>query len=199
MGCVTAAIGGANCGGSATGAVPGELISDLAHNGVGLDKEKSATLGRYAALASSLVMADNDYRKFIHPVLGYEVVLDENDKIVTNPVNAGTYNFYNPVISNIIKDLEVKKESGEIYISDDKLHEKYDVDPYFYFGNAKDDTSSKIDRYSRVIYWIKLNSTVICIGTIYCIVLVLFLKAMKRFRKNNFLFYTFFQLLLVTP
>ena len=57
-GCLTATIGGGNCGGGATGAALGEGIADLAHNGLGLSKERAGVIGRYATLASAIATAD---------------------------------------------------------------------------------------------------------------------------------------------
>lgn len=58
VGCVTGTIGGADCGGAATGAALGEGVADLAHNALGVDKATAAKMGRYAALASVLATAD---------------------------------------------------------------------------------------------------------------------------------------------
>ena len=39
--------------------------------------------------------------KYIHPIYGYEVVLDNSNNIVNIFLNAGTYNYSNPCIQNI--------------------------------------------------------------------------------------------------
>lgn len=88
----------------------------------------------------------NGYKKLIHPVYGYEVVIDENNKsrIITNPVNRGTYNHFSP------------NDIGG-YIN----HTFFDVMPYFITGtdgnilptnNANDDPSTIIDRVGRSFY-----------------------------------------------
>ena len=93
--------------------------------------------------------AEEGYTKFVHPIYGYEVVLDGNGNIVTNPLNAGTYNFYNPyngIDNNLIEDKDdfFNKNFGN--------HKKYDVDPYFLEGNSQNDPSSMSDRYFRIFY-----------------------------------------------
>jgi len=75
-------------------------------------------------ITGAILDGENKNTKWIHPKLGYEVVLDDNKNIVTDALNAGTYNFYNPG-----------------FFGDDALigthsHMKYDVDPYFEYGNA---------------------------------------------------------------
>jgi hypothetical protein len=73
-------------------------------------------------------------KKYIHPVYGYEVVLDANNKIITDPVNAGTYNFYNPsILSDNLLDSGVK-------------HKKYDVNPYEKLGNSPADQTTHEQR-----------------------------------------------------
>ena len=93
--------------------------------------------------------AKKGYIKFVHPKYGYEVVLDGNGNIVTNPLNAGTYNFYNPY-NGINNDLI--EDKNDFFNKNFGKHKKYDVDPYFLNGNSKDDPSSMLDRYLRIIY-----------------------------------------------
>ena len=81
-----------------------------------------------------------NYRKFIHPIIGYEVVLDENDNIVTDSVNAGTYNFYNPAYPLTSKSYLLEGWN---------LHEDFDVKPYFLYGNDEFDTSTVNQRNNR--------------------------------------------------
>ncbi|MBU6338374.1 MAG: hypothetical protein KGQ36_00150 [Rickettsiales bacterium] len=61
----------------------------------------------------------------VHPVYGYEVVLDINKNIITDPLNIGTYNFYNPNLGAVNTLLE-----GLIN------HKDFDIDPYYLYGNA---------------------------------------------------------------
>ena len=283
VGCMTATIGGADCGGGATGAALGEGIADLAHNGLGLSKERAGVIGRYATLASAIATADEaidvtytnlagsnaisnnfllpgekwdleekrekcsgdeacidkvtgpyqklsdlrdkaflaagkaceadnnncadyfavhydlrlqltkegnqyyldhmdefeqlpgymaiwhtfvrdqngnvvnvktqqmNYTKYIHP-WGYEVVLDETGNIITDPVNAGTYNFYNPSIKGM-------KGNGNILLMDTDLHKKYDVNPYTLYGNSAEDITTMQQRQDRiqVLIWEKFQ------------------------------------------
>jgi len=276
VGCVSASIGGGDCGGAAIGSALGEAVADLAHNGLGLSQDRAATIGRYAALASALATADEaidvtytnlaasnaisnnfllpdekqklvdelkacndnaqckesvtkpyqsissvrdlefkraydaceadtnncatfhayhydirsgltkkgneyyqnnkdefvllpdekaifhtyvqnekgevvntwtkglDYKKYIHPILGYEVVLNSKGDIITDPLNGGTYNYYNPTTKGV----------DSLLIADDDLHEIFDVDPYFEIGNAINDPTTKSDRLGRIIYWL---------------------------------------------
>ena len=59
------------------------------------------------------------YEKYVHNDKGYEVVYDtKNKKIVTDPVNKGTYNHFNP--------------GG---LTDNVGHVLLDVIPYFARGN----------------------------------------------------------------
>lgn len=74
-----------------------------------------------------------NYRKFVHPILGYEVVLDAQGNIITDPLNAGTYNFYEP--------------------SKPLLHKEFDVNPYMSHGNSSDDPSTKENRSARQKYF----------------------------------------------
>ena len=275
VGCASAAIGGASCGGSAIGAALGEAVSDLAYNGLGVDQDRAATIGRYAALASSLITANEaldvtftnlaasnaiannfllpkeslkfaeeyercsghsdcqiyienkwkpilenrlgnfqkaideykngnteqleklhvknrlqlsiegyefykeypnefiplsdeeavfhtyvlnedgnavkvtteqlNYTKYIHPIAKYEVVLDENNNIVTDPINAGTYNYFNPETGGF----------NHPFISNNAEHFNLDVVPYFLIGNSNGDTTSLGQRILRNTYWLK--------------------------------------------
>ena len=84
-----------------------------------------------------------NYTKYIHPVLGYEIVLDESNSIVTNPVNAGTYNFYNPGGQN-----------ENSLLSDDTNHTFYDIAPYTTDGNVVNEKSDMADRTFRFLIWV---------------------------------------------
>lgn len=90
-----------------------------------------------------------DYRKYIHPTLGYEVVVDNLGKIIANPLNAGTYNFYNPTIEGV--------NNLDILLMSNGFHEDFDVDPYFDFGNAPPsvDPTTELQRYGRILFWAK--------------------------------------------
>ena len=81
-----------------------------------------------------LLFGQNDNTKYIHPTLGYEVVLDQNKNIVTDPLNMGTYNFYNP--SNDYGDL----------IGGKTLHNEFDVNPYTRLGNSPNDPTKPNQR-----------------------------------------------------
>jgi len=85
---------------------------------------------------SILLFGQNDNTKYIHPTLGYEVVLDQNKNIVTDSLNAGTYNFYNPS--------EDKKYGGLIGGSD--LHRQLDIRPYQLLGNSPNDPTQEYQR-----------------------------------------------------
>ena len=78
---------------------------------------------------------ENKNLKFIHPILGYEVVIDQNNKIVTDPLNIGTYNFYNP---NGFQGLDLIGSFG--------LHGALDVSPYEILGNSKYDPTKNYQR-----------------------------------------------------
>ena len=90
----------------------------------------------------------NNNTKYIQPILGYEVVLDANKQIVTDPLNAGTYNFYNPTIKGIDKSLQG-------LLGNDSSHLKYDYDPYVDLGNAPkpQDPTSYWDRFNRKVLY----------------------------------------------
>lgn len=66
-------------------------------------------------------------------IQGYEVVIDSKGNIVTDPLNAGTYNFYNPSSTNPLL-------GG--YLS----HNIFDVEPYYEFGNSTSDISTQDQR-----------------------------------------------------
>ncbi len=68
------------------------------------------------------------YTKYVHPTLGYEIVLDGDKNIVTDPLNMGTYNFYNPTVITNNPLLEGPGFFG--------THAVYDVLPYYNYGNA---------------------------------------------------------------
>jgi filamentous hemagglutinin len=63
--------------------------------------------------------------KYVHPIYGYEVVLDAKKNIITDPLNIGTYNFYNP-------NLGMGNEFLEGFIN----HKDFDIDPYYLYGNT---------------------------------------------------------------
>ncbi len=85
------------------------------------------------------LLNQTDYKKYIHPVMGYEVVVDNKGNLVTDHLNIGTYNFYNP--------------SGYGYnnplITNDWNHFRYDMVPYFAVGNSLQDPSNFYERSSR--------------------------------------------------
>jgi len=76
----------------------------------------------------------NDNIKYVHPVYGYEVVVKPNDKIDTNAINIGTYNYYNN------KGYENK------LITSAPGHFFYDVAPYYVSGNTTMDKTTLLDR-----------------------------------------------------
>ncbi|MFZ8865281.1 MAG: DUF637 domain-containing protein, partial [Rickettsiales bacterium] len=81
------------------------------------------------------LFGQNDNTKYIHPILGYEVVLDAKGNIVTDPLNIGTYNFYNP-----------SKGKYGYLIGDSLLHKDLDVDPYKILGNTPSDPTKPYQR-----------------------------------------------------
>ncbi|WP_419785535.1 VENN motif pre-toxin domain-containing protein [Pseudodesulfovibrio sp.] len=87
-----------------------------------------------------IIWGSNGNTKFVHPIYGYEVVINKHGDIVTNALNVGTYNFYNPDAALGISLL------GGFF-----SHKEFDVNPYFDFGNSYDDPSSKAERYLRVL------------------------------------------------
>lgn len=95
-----------------------------------------------------LTGAEKGYVKLVHPTYGYEVVLDGNGNIVTNPVNMGTYNFYNP-----------KLDGAEFnpLINDNFNHYIYDVLPYYDKGNSIQDKTIMEQRYERNKYFLKIK------------------------------------------
>ncbi|OAV01405.1 Uncharacterised protein [Moraxella veridica] len=75
------------------------------------------------------------YKKFVHNNGQMEIIIDTKDgilsdddytRIVRDPTNAGTYNYYPP-----------SNASG---------HKAYDVDPYIHFGNGRGDNTNIINR-----------------------------------------------------
>lgn len=80
-----------------------------------------------------VLSGQNNNIKYVHPILGYEVVLNQNNKIVTDPLNMGTYNFYNPSSDNSLL--------GGFF-----LHKDYDVKPYKLLGNSKNDPTNEDHR-----------------------------------------------------
>ncbi|MBI9095278.1 MAG: hypothetical protein JEY71_10380 [Sphaerochaeta sp.] len=87
-----------------------------------------------------LFAGTNGSKKYIHPVLGYEVVVTANNKIETNSINIGTYNFYNPESVNTTP-----------LISDNYGHIAFDVLPYYAYGNDNEDPSQLIERLIRSV------------------------------------------------
>jgi len=85
-----------------------------------------------------ILSGQNDNIKYVHPVYGYEVVLDANKNIVTNPLNAGTYNFYNP-------NMGQNNSLLEGFFN----HKTYDVEPYNLIGNAANDPTTPSQRFWR--------------------------------------------------
>lgn len=93
---------------------------------------------------TNVLTEERNYTKWLHPVAKYEVVLDENNNIVRDPVNAGTYNYFNP-------------ETGGFdhpFISNDAEHTNLDVVPYFLLGNNNGDTTSLGQRLFRNMFWL---------------------------------------------
>ncbi len=86
-----------------------------------------------------MLSAQNENQKYIHPILGYEVVIDGKGSIVTDPLNVGTYNFYNPAGYGYPNDL----------ITSDNNHFWQDVFPYFLRGNSQSDPSGALERLGR--------------------------------------------------
>ena len=72
---------------------------------------------------------------------GYEVVLDSNKNIVTNSLNAGTYNY--PKLDGV--------QSNSL-INSNFLHFRYDVLPYYNSGNSKEDPTNIYQRLGRNFY-----------------------------------------------
>ena len=96
------------------------------------------------------------YTKLVHPVFGYEIVLDANDNVVTNAVNAGTYNFYNPNIKGVKPNPLL---GGGDVLGIFGNHKDFDVDPYFDHGNAPNpvDPTTENQRLLRSLYSPKIN------------------------------------------
>ena len=94
--------------------------------------------------------AKEGYSKWIHPILGYEVVLDDNNHIVRDALNAGKYNFYNPTIdvSKVVNE-EWKENANNPLISNTPSHIAYDVLPYLGEGNAQNDPTTMSQRFLR--------------------------------------------------
>ena len=85
------------------------------------------------------LLGQADYKKYVHPVMGYEVVVDSNDNIVTDHLNMGTYNFYNPSGVGVNNPL----------IESDQKHLWFDVAPYYISGNSSQDPSAFSQRIER--------------------------------------------------
>ena len=67
--------------------------------------------------------------KYYHPITGQEVIFDVNGKIVTDPANIGTYNYFPP--TNLYNDF---------------FHGVFDVIPYYKWGNSPEDKTPVLDR-----------------------------------------------------
>ncbi|MDD2840352.1 MAG: DUF637 domain-containing protein, partial [Rickettsiales bacterium] len=87
-----------------------------------------------------LTGSQEGYTKYVHLLYGYEIVLDSSGNIITDPVNIGTYNFYNPELENV---------QLNSLINGDKKHFKYDVLPYYLQGNSQQDTTTAYERLLR--------------------------------------------------
>ena len=83
----------------------------------------------------SIETEGNGNTKYIHENGQWEVVVDNEGKIVTDPKNKGTYNYYSP--------FDVTKPRG---------HGVYDVDPYELLGNNSDDPTTNDQRTQRKKY-----------------------------------------------
>lgn len=92
---------------------------------------------------TDLIQGSNGNRKFYHPLYGYEVVINTNGSVVTDQINMGTYNLYNPSLG---------QENANPLIADDWAHGFYDVVPYFLMGNESEDLSTSFDRGLRGLY-----------------------------------------------
>ena len=90
--------------------------------------------------------AEQGYTKYIDKVRGYEVVLDSKGNIVTDHVNLGTYNYYNPNINDVEYNPLINGTMNHIF---------YDVIPYYQNGNSSKDATTTSQRILRNIYYFK--------------------------------------------
>ncbi|MDD2840353.1 MAG: hypothetical protein PHY80_04495 [Rickettsiales bacterium] len=84
--------------------------------------------------------SEEGYTKYVHKTMGYEVVLDSHGNIVTNALNMGTYNYYNPTLDGV--------ESNSL-INGNVSHGFEDVAPYYINGNLSEDPSTFLQRLLR--------------------------------------------------
>jgi hypothetical protein len=91
-------------------------------------------------------------KKLVHPVYGYEVVLDATGQHVEDDVNIATYNFYNAGGYNIGFDgyPAWMKNTAENLLEGVLKHNKYDVLPYYTLGNSRNDKSTEEQRGDRL-------------------------------------------------
>nr|QJS05177.1 filamentous hemagglutinin family outer membrane protein [Psychrobacter sp.]QJS05354.1 filamentous hemagglutinin family outer membrane protein, adhesin HecA family [Psychrobacter sp.]QJS05435.1 filamentous hemagglutinin family outer membrane protein [Psychrobacter sp.] len=91
------------------------------------------------------------YKKYVHDNGQLEIVVDslQNNKVVYDPKNAGSYNYYSSV-----KGTPATSTVGHI---------DYDVDPYIDFGSGKGDTTTISQRreipVSRTLPYVKVSTT----------------------------------------
>ena len=90
----------------------------------------------------------NNNIKYVHPIMGYEVAIDQNNKIVTDPLNVGTYNFYNPYMGQNNPLLE-----DSSFVSG--RHSAYDITPYNLLGNSPNDPTNSSQRTWRFMQPLK--------------------------------------------
>ncbi|HSQ97583.1 MAG TPA: DUF637 domain-containing protein [Rickettsiales bacterium] len=90
-----------------------------------------------------LTGSEEGYTKYVDKITGYEVVLDSNGDIVTNALNMGTYNYYNPTLDGV--------ESNSL-INGNVNHAIYDVIPYYTYGNSSEDPTTTYQRLLRSMY-----------------------------------------------
>ena len=97
------------------------------------------------------------YKKYVHPIYGYEVVVDikNNNQIVSDPLNMGTYNFYNPNMG--MENVLLEDRFGGLIGGLIGNHNKYDVNPYFERVNAPYhiDPTTDSQRKNRKYYYIQ--------------------------------------------
>ncbi|MFT4967813.1 MAG: hypothetical protein ACI9CD_000826 [Candidatus Deianiraeaceae bacterium] len=91
------------------------------------------------------------YEKYVHPIYGYEVVIDtnNNNSSVTDPVNMGTYNYYNPYMgvgNELLEDSASQKDLPQSMFG---KHADFDVKPYYIYGNTPSDSTTNLQRINR--------------------------------------------------
>lgn len=74
--------------------------------------------------------------KYVHTNGQFEVIIDSKGNIVTDPTNAGTYNYY--------------PSSGYYIMRSDKLHTEYDIHPWLDFGNGNGDKTTYHSRHNNI-------------------------------------------------